>query len=47
MIIREIACDRPFLEWRDNALYKFSPRLTKEHTYNGAYIQRGGVWLKD
>lgn len=36
MIIRGIACDRPFLEWRDNALYKFSPRLTKEHTYNGA-----------
>lgn len=36
MIIRGIACDRPFLEWRDNALYKFSPRLTKEHIYNGA-----------
>lgn len=36
MIIREIACDRPFLEWHDNALYKISQRLTKEHIYNGA-----------
>lgn len=35
-LLRGIACDRPFLEWRDNALYKFSPRLTKEHIYNGA-----------
>lgn len=35
-LLRGIACDRPFLDWRDNALYKFSPRLTKEHIYNGA-----------
>ncbi len=35
-LLRGIACDRPFLEWRDNALYKFSPRLTREHIYNGA-----------
>ena len=35
-LLRGIACDRPFLEWRDNALYKYSPRLKKEHIYNGA-----------
>lgn len=35
-LLRGIACDKPFLEWRDNALYKFSPRMTKEHIYNGA-----------
>lgn len=35
-LLRGIACDRPFLEWRDNALYKYSPRLSREHIYNGA-----------
>ncbi len=35
-LLRGIACDRPFLEWRDNALYKYSPRLKREHIYNGA-----------
>lgn len=35
-LLRGLACDRPFLEWRDDALYKYSNRLTKEHIYGGA-----------
>lgn len=35
-LLRGLSCDRPFLEWRDEALYKYSPRLTKEHIYGGA-----------
>lgn len=35
-LLRGLSCDRPFLEWRDNALYKYSPRLSREHIYNGA-----------
>lgn len=35
-LLRGLSCDRPFLEWRDEALYKYSPRLTKEDIYNGA-----------
>ncbi len=40
-LLRGIACDRPFLEWRDNALYKYSPRLQKEHIYGGALFAFG------
>lgn len=35
-LLRGLSCDRPFLEWRDEALYKFSPRMTREDIYNGA-----------
>lgn len=35
-LLRGIACDRPFLEWRDNALYKYSNRFSKAHIYGGA-----------
>ncbi|CUH95993.1 hypothetical protein P22_2081 [Propionispora sp. 2/2-37] len=40
-LLRGIAADRPFLEWRDNALYKFSPRLTTEDIYTGALFAFG------
>jgi 5-methylthioadenosine/S-adenosylhomocysteine deaminase len=40
-LLRGIATDRPFLEWRDQALYKFSPRLTPEDIYNGALLAFG------
>lgn len=35
-LLRGLSCDRPFLEWRDEALYKYSPRMTKEDIYQGA-----------
>ena len=35
-LLRGLALDRPFLEWRDKALYKFSPLLTPEDLYKGA-----------
>lgn len=35
-LLRGLSCDRPFLEWRDNALYKYSNRLSLEHIYGGA-----------
>jgi 5-methylthioadenosine/S-adenosylhomocysteine deaminase len=35
-LLRGLVCDRPFLEWRDNALYKYSRRFTREHIYGGA-----------
>ena len=35
-LLRGLATDRPFLEWRDQALYKFSPLLTPEDLYTGA-----------
>ncbi|HEX3025682.1 MAG TPA: amidohydrolase family protein [Clostridia bacterium] len=40
-LLRGIAADRPFLEWRDEALYKYSPRLTPEDLYNGALFAFG------
>lgn len=40
-LLRGLSCDRPFLEWRDQALYKYSPRLKKEHIYNGAVFAFG------
>lgn len=40
-LLRGISCDRPFLEWRDEALYKYSPRLQKEHIYGGAAFAFG------
>lgn len=35
-LLRGLSCDRPFLEWRDQALYRFSPQLNCEDIYNGA-----------
>lgn len=32
-LLRGIATDRPFLEWRDKSLYKFSPVLKSEDIY--------------
>lgn len=40
-LLRGLSCDRPFLEWRDQALYKYSPRLQKEHIYIGALFAFG------
>lgn len=35
-LLRGLSCDRPFLEWRDNTLYKYARRFSKEHIYGGA-----------
>lgn len=35
-LLRGIATDRPFLEWRDKSLYHYSPLISVEDTYNGA-----------
>ncbi len=35
-LLRGIACDRPFLEWRDKALYAYSNKFTRDHIYQGA-----------
>ena len=35
-LLRGIACDRPFLEWRDESLYKYSPRMSLQNIYVGA-----------
>lgn len=40
-LLRGIAADRPFLEWRDEALYKYSPLLSPEDLYNGALFAFG------
>lgn len=40
-LLRGIATDRPFLEWRDNSLYKFSPKLKAEDIYTGALFAFG------
>ena len=40
-LLRGLCCDRPFLEWRDKALYRYSPRLTREHIYGGALFAFG------
>lgn len=40
-LLRGLSCDRPFLEWRDQALYKYSPRLQRHHIYNGAVFAFG------
>ena len=36
ILLRGIAADRPFLEWRDKSLYHYSPLMTKEDIYVGA-----------
>lgn len=35
-LLRGLAVDRPFLEWRDQALYKYSPYLQAKDVYTGA-----------
>ncbi|AJY73396.1 amidohydrolase family protein [Paenibacillus beijingensis] len=40
-LLRGIAVDRPFLEWRDNALYKYTPLLDEEAIYIGALFAFG------
>lgn len=35
-LLRGIGADRPFLEWRDESLYKFSKGMTLEDIYHGA-----------
>lgn len=35
-LLRGIAADRPFLEWRDESLYKYSPKMRPEDIYTGA-----------
>lgn len=40
-LLRGIAADRPFLEWRDRSLYYYSPKMSKEDIYNGALFAFG------
>ena len=40
-LLRGIAVDRPFLEWRNNALYKYTPLLDEEAIYTGALFAFG------
>lgn len=40
-LLRGIAVDRPFLEWRDEALYKYTPYLDEEAIYTGALFAFG------
>jgi 5-methylthioadenosine/S-adenosylhomocysteine deaminase len=35
-LLRGIATDRPFLEWRDESLYKYSPKMRLMDIYTGA-----------
>lgn len=40
-LLRGIAVDKPFLEWRDQSLYKYSPYLKAEDVYTGAVFAFG------
>ncbi|MBM7573429.1 amidohydrolase family protein [Aquibacillus albus] len=40
-LLRGIAVDRPFLEWRDEALYKYTPYLDEDAIYTGALFAFG------
>ena len=40
-LLRGIAVDKPFLEWRDKSLYRFSPKLNPEDLYTGALFAFG------
>ncbi|MDU2242577.1 MAG: amidohydrolase [Paenibacillus sp.] len=40
-LLRGIAIDKPFLEWRDKALYKYTPLLDEEAIYTGALLAFG------
>lgn len=40
-LLRGIAIDKPFLEWRDQALYKYTPLMDEEAVYTGALLAFG------
>ncbi|MCA0757612.1 amidohydrolase [Paenibacillus sp. N4] len=40
-LLRGIAIDKPFLEWRDQALYRYTPLLDEEAVYTGALLAFG------
>jgi 5-methylthioadenosine/S-adenosylhomocysteine deaminase len=40
-LLRGIAIDKPFLEWRDQALYRYTPLLDEEAIYTGAVLAFG------
>lgn len=40
-LLRGIAVDQPFLEWRDQSLYKYSPYLKAKDVYTGAVFAFG------
>ncbi len=40
-LLRGLAVGKPFLEWRDEALYKISPLLTPDDIYTGALFAFG------
>lgn len=40
-LLRGIAVDKPFLEWRDQSLYKYSPYLKAKDVYTGAVFAFG------
>lgn len=40
-LLRGLAVDRPFLDWRDEALYFYSPILTPQDLYTGALFAFG------
>lgn len=44
-LLRGIGDDLPFLEWRDRALYKYSPRLRPEDIATGALLAFGEMLL--
>ena len=44
-LLRGIGDDLPFLEWRDRALYKYSPRLGPEGVATGALLAFGEMLL--
>lgn len=40
-LLRGLVIDRPFLEWRDKALYRFSPLFSAQDIYTGALFAFG------
>ncbi|WP_346243484.1 amidohydrolase [Shouchella clausii] len=40
-LLRGIAADQPFLEWRDKALYRYTPFLDEDAIYTGALFAFG------
>ncbi|MSP70667.1 MAG: amidohydrolase [Myxococcales bacterium] len=45
-LLRGIADDKAFLVWRDQALYRYAPRLGREGTYVGALFAFGEMLLR-
>jgi 5-methylthioadenosine/S-adenosylhomocysteine deaminase len=44
-LLRGIGDDLPFLEWRDRALYRYSPKLSADHLATGALFAFGEMLL--